>query len=328
MERPFLSCFLCDRPHKARECPKRSKLSALVEEREETPFQPREATMGSLQLSALKVQEKGTVNVEKGRPFVQIQVGGQELRALLDTEASHKFLTLEEAKRLGIPYEKEMGWLKAVNSTPNLIHGVARDTKVRIGDWHGTLDFFIVSMDDYQCVLGVEFVDGAKAIPMIFANSMCITEGGGTCVVPLLRGKASNALATMHVEMHDPSSAARGEQLGKGGGTPKKDPKECKRGHTLKLRKGQPPRKKVDGARENAVARSPREESSPRQEGPRRHRLRKSRQKCKAEERAGALSHRDEGGTTGAQLEEARSNYVGHAGRHGRKSKRRGHRAD
>ncbi|KAF2291636.1 hypothetical protein GH714_027757 [Hevea brasiliensis] len=262
------------------------------------------------------------MSVEKGRPFVQIEVGGKELRALLDTGASHNFLTVEEAKRLGIPYEKEMGWLKAVNSTPNLIHGVARDTKVRIGDWHGTLDFFVVSMDDSPCILGVEFVDRAKAIPMLFANSMCITAGGGTCVVPLLRGKASNTLATMHVEMHDPSSAAQGEkQHGKGGGTPKKDLKECKRGHTPKLQKGQPPREKVDCARGNAVARSPKEESPPRQEGPRRHRSRKSRRKCKAEGRAGALSHRDEGGTAGAQLEKARSNTVVHAGRHGRRGR-------
>ncbi|KAF2302802.1 hypothetical protein GH714_008513 [Hevea brasiliensis] len=155
--------------------PRSQRDRALVEEREETPFQPREATMGSLQLSALKVQEKGTSSVEKGRPFVQIKVEGEELRALLDTGASHNFLTVEEAKRLGIPYEKEMGWLKAVNSTPNLIHGVAREVKVHIGDWHGTLDFFIVSIDDSQCILGVEFVDRAKAIPMIFANSMCIT---------------------------------------------------------------------------------------------------------------------------------------------------------
>ncbi|KAF2303671.1 hypothetical protein GH714_021113 [Hevea brasiliensis] len=198
----------------------------------------------------------------EGATFCPNQGGGQELRALLDTRASQNFLMVEEAKRLGIPYEKEMGWLKAVNSTPNLIHGVARDTKVCIGDWHGTLDFFVVSMDDSQCILGVEFMDRAKAIPMIFANSMCITEGGGKCVVPLLRGKASNTLATMHVEMHEPSLAAKGEkQLRKGGGTPMKDPKECKRGHTPKLQKGRPPREKVGYARDNVVARSPREES-------------------------------------------------------------------
>ncbi|KAF2299383.1 hypothetical protein GH714_031785 [Hevea brasiliensis] len=125
---------------------------------------------------------------------------------------------VEEAKSLGIPYEKEMGWLKAVNSSRNSIHGVARDVKVRIGDWHGTLDFFVVPMDNYKCVLGVEFIDRVKAIPMIFANSLCITKGGGTCVVLLLRGKSlpSNTLATMHVEMHEPSSAThdRGDMGG------------------------------------------------------------------------------------------------------------------
>ncbi|KAF2282502.1 hypothetical protein GH714_044065 [Hevea brasiliensis] len=278
----------------------KSKLSALVEEREERPFQPREATMGSLQLSALKVQEKGTVNVEKGRPFVQIEVGGQKLRALLDTGASHNFLTVEEAKRLGIPYEKEMGWLKAVNSTPNLIHGVARDTKVRIGDWR-YLRFLVVSMDDSPCILGVEFVDRAKAIPMLFANSMCITEGGGTCVVPLLRGKASNTLATMHVEMQILSAAQGEKQHGK---------------------------RRYSEEGSEGVSQKSKEESSPRQEGPRRHRSRKSRRKCKAEGRAGALSHRDEGGTAGAQREKARSNTAVHAGRHGRRSKRRGRRAD
>ncbi|KAF2282500.1 hypothetical protein GH714_044023 [Hevea brasiliensis] len=81
----------------------------------------------------------------------------------------------------------------------------------------------------------------------------------------------------------------------------RRNPKECKRGHTPKLQKGHPPREKVDCAKGNAVARSPRKEASPRQEGPRRHRSRKSRRKCKAEGRAGALSHKDEGGTAGAQ---------------------------
>ncbi|KAF2294589.1 hypothetical protein GH714_012849 [Hevea brasiliensis] len=175
----------------------------------------------------------------EGVTFCPNQGRRTRVEGIIGPGASHSFLTVEEAKRLGIPYEKEMGWLKAVNSTPNPIHGVARDAKVHIGDWHGTLDFFVVSMDDYQCMLGVEFMDQAKVIPMIFANSMCITEGGGTCVVPLLRGKSSNTLATMHVEMHEPSSTAQGEkQLGKGGGTLKKDLKECKRGHTPKLQKG------------------------------------------------------------------------------------------
>ncbi|KAJ9184907.1 hypothetical protein P3X46_004592 [Hevea brasiliensis] len=228
----------------------------------------------------------------------------------------------------------EMGWLKAVNSTPNLVHGVARNVKVRIGDWKGTLDFFVVSMDEYQCVLGVDFVDRVKAIPMLFANSICITEGGGTYMVPVLRGKPSpsKTLATMHMEVQKPSSTTTAvvqgkEQHGKGGGTPKSGSKECKEGNTPKLLKGHPPRRKVDCARGKSVARSPGDVASPRQGSPRQNRSRRSRWRCKAEGRAGAPSHKDEEGTE-AQLEQARGNQVEHGRRHGRKSKRRGRRWD
>ncbi|KAF2305838.1 hypothetical protein GH714_008308 [Hevea brasiliensis] len=287
MQRPPLSCFLCDGPHRAQECPKKSRLSALIEEREEAPFPQREATIGSLQLCASKVEGQKTKEARKGLPFVQMKLEGQEVLALMDPRASNNFLKEEEAKRLGIPYERETGWLKAVNSTPNLVRGVARNVKVRIGYWK----------------------DRVKAIPMLFANSICITEGGGTYMVPVLRGKSSpsKTLATMHMEVQKPSSTTTAvvhgkEQHGKGGGTPKSGPKGCKEGNTLKLLKGHPPRRKADCARGKSVAKSPRDVASPRQESPRQNHSWRSRRRCKAKGRADAPSHKDEGGTE-AQLE-------------------------
>ncbi|KAF2296774.1 hypothetical protein GH714_001853 [Hevea brasiliensis] len=95
-------------------------------------------------------------------------------------------------------------------------------------------------------------------------------------MVPLLRGKSSpsSTLATMHVEVQKSSSTTTvvvhgKEQHGKGGGTPKRGPKECKEGNTPKLLKGHPPRRKVDSARGKSVAKSPRDVASPRQESPR-----------------------------------------------------------
>ncbi|KAF2299451.1 hypothetical protein GH714_031984 [Hevea brasiliensis] len=138
------------------------------------------------------------MEAKKGQSFVQIKLGGQELRALLDTRASHNFLMVEEAKRLGIPYEKEMGWLKAVNSSRNSIHGVARDVKVRIGNWHGTLDFFVVPMDNYQetleevqttrtsCGLSGGECHSTKVVSLrnpIFSVRL-LTEGGSVGVIP------------------------------------------------------------------------------------------------------------------------------------------------
>ncbi|KAF2303629.1 hypothetical protein GH714_020353 [Hevea brasiliensis] len=180
------------------------------------------------------------------------------------------------------------------------------------------------------CVLGVEFVERVKAIPILFANSMCITEGGGTCMVPLLRGKSSpsNTLATMHMEVHKSSSTTTAvihgkEQHGKGGGTPKSGPKECKEGNTPKLLKGHPPRRKVDYAQGQSAAKSPRDVASPRQESPRQNHSWRSRRRYKAKGRAGAPRHKDEGGTTDAQLEQAQGNQVVYGRRHGRRSKRR-----
>lgn len=73
-----------------------------------------------------------------------------------------------------------------------MIHGVAKDVKVKIGEWLGTLDFTIVIVDDYPCVLGMEFIDKVKAIHIPFVNSMCIMEDGNFCTIPLAQGKSGH----------------------------------------------------------------------------------------------------------------------------------------
>ncbi|KAF2322158.1 hypothetical protein GH714_007996 [Hevea brasiliensis] len=45
-------------------------------------------------------------------------------------------------------------------------------------------------MDEYACVLGMSFMDRVKAIPIPFANNMCIVEEGGAYTIPLRRGRA------------------------------------------------------------------------------------------------------------------------------------------
>jgi hypothetical protein len=186
-DRPPLQCYFCDGPHKARDCPKKAKLSAIVEEREEQQ-QREETRMGSLQiLNAIKAKVEVPKAEKKGRLYVQTKVSNQVVKALVDTGASNNFLQEEEARWLGIKYNKERGWLKAVNSEPKLIFGVAHGIEVRMGEWCGLVDFSIVPMDDYPIVLGMKFMDRVKAVPIPFANTMCILEEGNTCMVPLAR---------------------------------------------------------------------------------------------------------------------------------------------
>ncbi|GJT50986.1 ATP-binding cassette subfamily C member 8 [Tanacetum coccineum] len=82
---------------------------------------------------------------------------------------------------------------KAVNSPAKAIHGVAKDVQGKIGEWEGTIDFSVVPMDDFKVVLGLEFLDKVRAFLMSFANSLCILDGGKTCMVSTERDAKSGA---------------------------------------------------------------------------------------------------------------------------------------
>lgn len=89
VDRPPIKCFLCEGPHHARECPKKNKLLAIMEDKDGGNKKGEEASMGSLQLvAAVSKQEPPK---EKGQLYVNMKVGDNEVRALVDTGASNNF---------------------------------------------------------------------------------------------------------------------------------------------------------------------------------------------------------------------------------------------
>ncbi|CAL1380625.1 unnamed protein product [Linum trigynum] len=195
-----MSCFLCNGPHKVRDCPKKSKLAALEKQEGETKENAREdeGKIGSMRrLGAAKF---GANEVSKGRFFVITQFEGGESKALVDTGATDNFLRVEEAERLGIAYERRQGSLKTVNSEAILIHGVAKNVPLKIEGWEGAADFSVITMDDHLVILGVNLMEKEGAVMAMKSNTLCLDKGDKFCAVKMLREEGpKRALSAMQL---------------------------------------------------------------------------------------------------------------------------------
>ncbi|GAV61392.1 gag-asp_proteas domain-containing protein, partial [Cephalotus follicularis] len=197
--KPKLACFLCDGPHRANECLKKGRLTALIQEEDQ---RREEAKMGSLQfLNAVKAKVHVPKNAPKGTMFVETIIGGQPIKALVDTGATNNFISEDMGKRLCLRAYRCGGYIKDVNSKAKPLIGIAEDVGMKIGEWNGSISLSIIPMDDYDLVLCMEFMDQVKAIPILHANSLCILEEGKTCMVPCTRSnKGTKTLSAIHLD--------------------------------------------------------------------------------------------------------------------------------
>ncbi|GJZ49134.1 putative nucleotidyltransferase, ribonuclease H [Tanacetum coccineum] len=151
-------CFICDGPHRARDCPKKASLNGMSAHDDEEASDG--GSMGSIRiLNAIKAKTEVLKVIGKGLQYVEATINGVKVRALVDSGATHNFVADDEAKRIGINATKGSGTIKVVNSPAKAIHRVAKDVRAKIGEWEGTIDLSVVPMDDFKVVIGLEFFD-------------------------------------------------------------------------------------------------------------------------------------------------------------------------
>ena len=109
-------------------------------------------------LNALKAKLMPKTPQSKGLMYVETLVNRKATKALMDTGATHNFVSEDEAKRLELQASKEGSWLKAVNSAAKPSHGVARGVTLHIGSWEGKVNFTVAPMDDFKMVLGMDYL--------------------------------------------------------------------------------------------------------------------------------------------------------------------------
>ncbi|KAK2966313.1 hypothetical protein RJ640_018124 [Escallonia rubra] len=119
----------------------------------------------------------------KGLMYVDIKVNGKAIRAMVDTGATHNYISSTEVERLGLTLEKGCGRVKAINSAAQPVAGIARSVLIKIGPYEGRNNFSVVIMDDFKLILGLEFLRDTKTTVMPCTNSLAML-GSKPCVIP------------------------------------------------------------------------------------------------------------------------------------------------
>ena len=170
---------MCEGLHKARDCPNRNKLSAIT--REEDDESDRDTfKLGFIILNLIKVKK---FDKRKGLMFTDIMVRGTKITVLVDIRASDLFVAERTTKRLGLKVSKGKGWIKTVNSKEMSTMGVAQGIELQLGEWKNNETIKVILLDDYDFVVGLDFLDRINTLLVPFANCLCILDTRCQCTV-------------------------------------------------------------------------------------------------------------------------------------------------
>ena len=122
-------CFICTGPHRARDCPKREKLSALVTGDDKANSDSDEGPSRVNPLQLLNVI-RGQSTTPKALMFVETLVNGVRVKAMMDSGATHNFVATRESERLSLNLKEDTSQIKVVNSKAQKIQGIAKNVAV------------------------------------------------------------------------------------------------------------------------------------------------------------------------------------------------------
>ncbi|MBA0756605.1 hypothetical protein Gogos_020935 [Gossypium gossypioides] len=125
-------------------------------------------------------------NGEEGLMFMDINIAGQKRSALIDSRASYLVISKKAAKKLGPSIKKSNKKIKTVNSQEASTVGVVHNVELQIGEWKGKEDFEVIQLDDYDCLLGLIFLNKIQTILFLWVDQIHIVTGPLTRIVVLV----------------------------------------------------------------------------------------------------------------------------------------------
>lgn len=149
--------------------------------------------MGALHLLyAMKGQVTNKKAPSRGLMFVDLKINGRDTQAMIDTRATHNLITKSKARWLNLQL-KDSSRIEAINSIARPINGIAKSVPMELGTWTGKTNLMVIPMDNFQVILGIEFLQDNKVVPMPYLESLFML-GETPCMIPVISKRDGNIM--------------------------------------------------------------------------------------------------------------------------------------
>ncbi|XP_070020079.1 uncharacterized protein [Nicotiana sylvestris] len=157
----------------------------MVRERKE---QPQGEISGIAQLDMIGlcgvVTKQAIQPTKNGNRYVDLTINNKPARAMVDTGATHNFMTEAAAKRLELKLSPTNSRVKTVNAEVQNARGVANGVGVKLGTWKGMTNFTVTAMNIFDIILGQEFFRHCHTLIDPYLQRLLVMEREGSCMVP------------------------------------------------------------------------------------------------------------------------------------------------
>ncbi|XP_075083253.1 uncharacterized protein LOC142167004 [Nicotiana tabacum] len=110
-----------------------------------------------------KADEGPSLNQGKTLMFVEMQINGKPIRAMIDMGATHNYLASTQP-----------------------VGGIAKGVPVKLGPYVGKVNLCMVIIDDFEMIVGLEFMRQTDTIPVPYADMLLMMGANGAkpCIIP------------------------------------------------------------------------------------------------------------------------------------------------
>ena len=193
-------CFICDGSHRARECPRRGLINALLVE--ENPAAVEEANkqgvelLGSLQINSQIVDSDfnhlsllttlvSDWNAAKAKLMhVTVKINGIMVMAMVDTGSTSTFISERLVQLCGLKMCSFRSYVKAASRKLKVVAGAVHGANLRISDFDFKAELLVMPLDDFEMILGIDFCRESKVVPIPHLDGLMVIKGEKQTFIP------------------------------------------------------------------------------------------------------------------------------------------------